>query len=200
MYAWLHGPGAVFRDPLPGSSNYLNAYDKAGRLLRAPKKSDKPAGTGQPGREEDKNSRSEEEQQETREEGRNAAGMLNTKGETPLPPESLEDLRPFPLNRDFRSEAVLSEELRNEIFRRVTEEGQNVRVVSASLNVTMERVAAVVRLKTIEQDWVKQVCMLSFVRVTFTVAVRKGSSYDETQKYNRLVLKTTTWLHHPFAL
>ena len=35
MFAWLKGPGKVFRQPLPGGTNYLSAYDKEGNLLRA---------------------------------------------------------------------------------------------------------------------------------------------------------------------
>ncbi|KAI5793211.1 eukaryotic mitochondrial regulator protein-domain-containing protein [Geopyxis carbonaria] len=61
---------------------------------------------------------------------------------------------PFPLNPHFRSAPVLSEELKNEIHRRVMA-GQSVRRVSAHFSVTMERVAAVVRLKEVEKQWVK---------------------------------------------
>ena len=39
MFRWLNGPGSVFRQPLPGSTNYLNAYDRTGRLLRAKNRS-----------------------------------------------------------------------------------------------------------------------------------------------------------------
>ncbi|KAL1957738.1 hypothetical protein VTO42DRAFT_5581 [Malbranchea cinnamomea] len=35
MFEWLNGPGAVFKNPLPGSTNYLSAYDRQGKLLRA---------------------------------------------------------------------------------------------------------------------------------------------------------------------
>lgn len=34
MFAWLEGPGESFRHPLPGSTNYLSAYDRRGKLLR----------------------------------------------------------------------------------------------------------------------------------------------------------------------
>ncbi|KAF2858956.1 hypothetical protein K470DRAFT_220214 [Piedraia hortae CBS 480.64] len=34
MRTWLKGPGKAFRDPLPGSTNYLGAYDKSGKLIR----------------------------------------------------------------------------------------------------------------------------------------------------------------------
>ena len=52
---------------------------------------------------------------------------------------------------------MLSEELRDEIYKRVVERGEDVRSVSASLQVEMGRVGAVVRLKTLEEDWVKEV-------------------------------------------
>lgn len=77
--------------------------------------------------------------------------------EVNIPPETVEDLRPFPLNTFFRSESVLSEALRDEVYRRVVEAGQTVREVSQALSITMERVAAVVRLKTIENDWTREV-------------------------------------------
>ena len=38
MFNWLNGPGAAFRNPLPGSTNYLNAYDPSGRLIRLTEK------------------------------------------------------------------------------------------------------------------------------------------------------------------
>jgi hypothetical protein len=38
MFAWLNGPGKVFRDPLPGSTNYLNAYTPDGKLVRVRQK------------------------------------------------------------------------------------------------------------------------------------------------------------------
>jgi hypothetical protein len=65
--------------------------------------------------------------------------------------------RPFPLNRDFVSESVLSEELREAIYLQVVEDKKTVRSVSSELNVSMERVGAVVRMKQMERDWLRQV-------------------------------------------
>jgi hypothetical protein len=70
--------------------------------------------------------------------------------------------RPFPLNPNFVSEPILSEELRSEIHRRVVDRKQSVRAVSVDLGVDMRRVAAVVRLVELEKRWKQQVCMLSF--------------------------------------
>ena len=64
---------------------------------------------------------------------------------------------PFPLNPAFHSHPVLSEALRTEIHRRVMVDKRSVRSVSAELGVSLERVAAVVRLKEVEKQWVAQV-------------------------------------------
>ncbi|KAF8429113.1 eukaryotic mitochondrial regulator protein-domain-containing protein [Tirmania nivea] len=62
---------------------------------------------------------------------------------------------PFPLNPVFPSTPVVSDELANEVYYRVVEAGKSVRMVSAELNVSLQRVAAIVRLKTIEKRWEK---------------------------------------------
>lgn len=73
-----------------------------------------------------------------------------------LPPETAEDLRPFPLNQWFRSQPVLSEELREAIYKRVQKEGATVSLASVEFGVSNERVGAVVRLKQMEKEWVAQ--------------------------------------------
>ena len=75
-----------------------------------------------------------------------------------FPPGFDTSLYPFPLNAYFRSQPVLSEELRQEIFERVVERGWSVREVSAAMGVSMERVAAVVRLGEVERRWESEVC------------------------------------------
>ncbi|EFR01423.1 hypothetical protein MGYG_04429 [Nannizzia gypsea CBS 118893] len=60
-------------------------------------------------------------------------------------------LQPFPLNRVFVSESVLSEELRNEIYTQVVEKGKSVRLVSVMFGVDMRRIGAVVRLVELEK-------------------------------------------------
>ena len=152
MFRWLNGPGAVFRDPLPGSTNYLNAYDPQGNLIRAraaPKSTngDGSKSTGEEGsldRPDAVLGRSQLDQ--------------NIASGKPIPRETADDLMPFPLNRQFRSQPVLSEELRDEIYRRIDQEKKSVRTVSAELGVEMQRVGAVFRLKTIENQWVQEVC------------------------------------------
>lgn len=76
-------------------------------------------------------------------------GKLLREGEDT--PESREDLRPFPLNQHFISESILSEDLRQEIWRRVQIEKKSVRTVSVELGVEMRRVGAVVRLVELER-------------------------------------------------
>lgn len=149
MWSWLNGPGAAFRSPLAGSTNYLGAYDKAGRLIRALDQPPARAAAQQEGAGDAGTAAESQQQQASR-----------VQGSGP-PPETLEDLRPFPLNPFFRSEAVLSEPLKNEIYKRVVAQGQTVREVSMALHVEMSRVAAVVRLKTVEQEWLRQASSFS---------------------------------------
>ncbi|KAL8809023.1 MAG: hypothetical protein Q9200_003801 [Gallowayella weberi] len=149
MYRWLNGPGAAFRDPLPGSTNYLNAYDPQGNLIRAKAGPTTTSGT-------------QSGSKTTGEEGDldlGTGGNLldqNVAGGKPIPKETVDDLVPFPLNRSFRSQPVLSEELRDEIYRRISKEGKSVRTVSDELKVEMRRVGAVFRLKTIENQWIQE--------------------------------------------
>ncbi|KAI3534696.1 hypothetical protein CABS01_12952 [Colletotrichum abscissum] len=64
--------------------------------------------------------------------------------------------QPFPMNPFFRSEPVLSERLRDEVYRRVTVAKQSLKLVSAELGIDVRRVAAVVRMKEIEKQWVTE--------------------------------------------
>ncbi|ERF72218.1 hypothetical protein EPUS_02105 [Endocarpon pusillum Z07020] len=64
-----------------------------------------------------------------------------------------EPRRPFPLNEHFFSQPILSEELREEIWRRVKVDKKSIRNVSVELGVEMRRVGAVVRLQELEKQW-----------------------------------------------
>ena len=140
MFNWLNGPGAAFRHSLPGSTNYLNAYDESGHLIRATQKE-----------------RPKNEDSEDLSEDRTPSFEKNIQGEKAIPRETLDDLMPFPMNRQFRSEPVLSEELKDEIYRMWKEEGKSVRRISSDMQVEMRRVGAVIRLKSVEKDWIEQV-------------------------------------------
>jgi len=166
MWAWLNGPGKVFREPRKGSTNYLGAYDRAGRLIRENDslQQQRKAETSQT------SDGAAAEDERTAEAGGRDGLKGTQQGDKPprqpeTPPETLEDLVPFPLNKFFHSQAVLSDELKDEIYRRVTQ-GTTVREVSMALHVEMSRVAAVVRLKTVEQNWLRDVSPLSFPQST----------------------------------
>lgn len=83
---------------------------------------------------------------------------------------------PFPLNAYFRSQPVLSEEFRKEIYERVVDRGWSVREVSAAMGVSMERVGAVVRLGEVEQRWQKEVRYIFFL--FYTPLFLKSLSFD----------------------
>jgi len=163
MFRWLNGPGNVFRHPLPGSTNYLNAYDRSGNLLRV-----RDSAAGKENEDKDKDENEEDEDDASLEIDDAASTARKGKGKkrpsiermmngVPLPKETTEDLMPYPMNRQFRSQAVLSEELKDAIWKRVMDDGKSIRDVSATLGVEMKRVAAVVRLKAVEMEWEKQV-------------------------------------------
>lgn len=131
-------------NPLNGSTNYLGAYNAQGQLKRVVEAA------------------TEAERKKKKKEGKaNEPAKDNTleesgegkefKGE--IPSETTRDLQPFPLNRNFVSQPVLSDELREEIWKRIMKDGKSVREVSAELAVEMSRVGAVVRLKEIEKEW-----------------------------------------------
>src|SRR4051812_48669420 len=100
LFRWLNKVGVNFENPAEGSTNYLSAYTAEGVLRRSLV--------------DDKGGDSKD---------------TSNKGKV-LPPEKASDLRPFPLNRDFRSQPVLSEELREAIWERIIREGKSVRDVS----------------------------------------------------------------------
>lgn len=172
MFAWLNGPGKVFKDPLPNSTNYLSAYDREGNLLRMKRAE----------QQKELNDRELDEDEETLQSqdldnGMSEAEVLQRSSERQqkrmeqedldlregIPRERQSDLRPYPLNANFQSQPVLSEELRERIYELVVDEGIDIKSVSGTFGVDIRRVAAVVRLKTIEKQWLEAVsCTLRF--------------------------------------
>ena len=144
LFAWLRGPGQNFQYPLPNSTNYLSAYDRRGNLLREAEGSATPKTAPNPDNPSD------------------AAleAAADAQKEKKLGKETKEDLRPFPLNQHFLSESVLSEPLRQEIWKRVKVDGKSVRTVSVELGVEMRRVGAVVRLVEVERRMRADVSLL----------------------------------------
>ncbi|KAI0548468.1 eukaryotic mitochondrial regulator protein-domain-containing protein [Xylaria curta] len=63
-------------------------------------------------------------------------------------------LQPFPLNPHFKSHKVLDEKARELIWEKVMRDGETIKAVSAEFGVDIRRVAAVVRLKEVEKDWI----------------------------------------------
>lgn len=123
MFTWINTKGLNFEEHVEGDTNYLTDYDISGVRLT-----------------EDKYDR----------EGEEAEGQRSgRRGEKARPKQRM----PFPLNKHFISHPILSEELREEIWRRVTAEKKSVRIVSVELGVEMRRVGAVVRLMEIEKQW-----------------------------------------------
>jgi hypothetical protein len=161
LFQWLSLTGVNFYNPASGSTNYLSAYTADGALRRSANQS-----------EDMKDGKNEEK---------------GEPGQKKIPPETGRDLRPFPLNRDFRSERVLSEELREKIWESVMIEGKSVRDVSAQFSVEMSRVGAVVRLMEIEKEWKRIVSQLASISLP---------QLHDDYKQNRLVFKTTTWLQN----
>lgn len=190
MFRWLNGPGNVFRQPLPGSTNYLNAYDRSGNLLRVDNaKVAQGRKSGNEKKDKDDGEDTEIDLETSSVKTKNAqrpSPEARMRG-APLPKETREDLMPFPMNREFRSQSVLSEQLKDAIYRKVIEQGKSVRDVSATLGVEMRRVAAVVRLKAVEKEWEEQVCSPFFFFYRCCRYWRK-----RMRKQFRLVLKTST--------
>jgi hypothetical protein len=165
-------------NPLNGSTNYLGAYNAQGQLKRVVEAATEAEKKKKQEDDKAKNS-AKSSAPEPEDEDKEFKGKI--------PPETTRDLQPFPLNRSFVSQPVLSDEIREEIWKKVMQDGKSVRQVSAELTVEMSRVGAVVRLKEIEKEWEQTVC--------FTGFFVSPHLYDDLLK-NRLVFKTTTWLQN----
>lgn len=205
FYEWLNGPGKQLKEPLPASTNYLGAYDKYGNLVRAgpgyQRGAAKPQEPGEKKLTENTNEAAASTEETKTPEGQESLETLedaarkeqaekkdDKQDDSVLPPETQEDLRPFPLNQYFRSQPVLSEELREAIYQRVKRDGATVSLASVEFGVSNERVGAVVRLKQMEKEWIAQVC--------FHVLLYPLPANDMMRHYKiRLVFRTTTWLH-----
>lgn len=176
FYEWLNGPGKQLKEPLPSSTNYLGAYDKYGNLVRAgpgyQRGAAKPKESGATKLTETTNEAATSTEETKSPEGQESLEALEDaarqeqaeekdekQDDSVLPPETQEDLRPFPLNSYFRSQPVLSEDLREAIYQRVKRDGATVSLASVEFGVSNERVGAVVRLKQMEKEWVAQVCL-----------------------------------------
>jgi len=137
MYAWLCGPGKNFLHASPGATNYLGMYRFMG------------GGGGLVNRRlEQRNRRA----QQRGDGDTDAAVQQNDQDE----PQSW--LSPFPLNKAFFSQPVLSDALKEEIYTRAVEDEEPLSSISVALDVDVRRVAAVIRMKMIEIKWQSEVC------------------------------------------
>jgi len=141
LFRWLQTVGQNFANPLESSTNYLSAYNTLGQLKRVVAAAkDNERAKGQTG-------------SSISADGSKNSSPDGGKASTEIPPESIRDLKPFPLNGAFISQPVLGGMVKEEIWFRIMIEGKSVREVSAELGVEMARVGAVVRLKEIEKEW-----------------------------------------------
>ena len=193
FYAWVQRVGRNFLKPAKSGTNYVTCYDDSGQLMREKDAKDRKSRTKREASKDTKaKSKEEEGEQEEAQEAEAAkeqdsiyeedpefrgqdedeepsirSGARRTKkseGKDDGMELRNEDLQPFPQNPVFRSESVLSPEMRDEIYARVMARGKTVRQVSQEMQVEMRRVAAVVRMKTMEQNWIKDVSLL-FLRL-----------------------------------
>jgi len=164
MFAWLNGPGRKLRAPFPGSTNYLGAYNKSGvrrsKNVRAGQK-------GQSGDNEQKQEQEPEQEEDEDNDSDEAATDKSSRKDDPVgerhfqpnrDPSKASELKPYPLNEYFISQPVLSEQLRDKIYEDVVEKGSTVTQASITWQVDIRRVAAVVRLKAVEKQWIEEVC------------------------------------------
>lgn len=186
----MNGPGKVFLEPLPGSTNYMSAYDQYGKLLRTRGQEDKDAAPEgeQKALEEGKQDEAQPGEQDL--EKLDAAAVAEKeateatkkqlsreeRSKSSIPPETQFDFYPFPMNQQFKSQPVLSEELRDAIWKRVMRDGVSLPTVSVEFGVSNERVGAVVRLMQMEKEWIAQVSLRYFLLPSAT------QCNDETQK------------------
>jgi Eukaryotic mitochondrial regulator protein len=135
MFGWLNTRGKNFQEPFQGSTNYLTDYSSSGFRHDHGQEDLGSRGSATSGREGESRQRAESSRQR-------------------LP-------QPFPLNEFFVSRPILSEQLREEIWRRVKVDKKSIRNVSVELGVEMRRVGAVVRLIEVEKQWRAEVSLVN---------------------------------------
>ncbi|KAH7308540.1 eukaryotic mitochondrial regulator protein-domain-containing protein [Stachybotrys elegans] len=89
--------------------------------------------------------------------------------------------QPFPNNPLFRSQSVLSDMLKDVIYTRVVEEGQPLKVVSAELGVDVRRVAAVIRLREVENQFKAEGKKLATPYAKAVMKMLPKTHYDENE-------------------
>lgn len=74
-------------------------------------------------------------------------------------PEYVETSNPFINNPSFKVARVLNERARELVWQKVIRDGETIKGVAAEYGIDIRRVAAVIRLKEVEKDWEKKVCV-----------------------------------------
>ncbi|KAG4434493.1 hypothetical protein IFR05_010036 [Cadophora sp. M221] len=177
LFRWLQTNGTNFLNPREDSTNYLTAYNNLGQLKRVV------VAAADKEREEAKKREEAKDGPGASAENAGASKDSDSDGETKapkVPPESIRDLRPFPLNVAFTSPPVLGGMLKEEIWFRIMVEGKSVREVSAELGVEMARVGAVVRLKEIEKEWERIIAVSKMLPKTMLSTPGKKQYAHET--------------------
>ncbi|KAF7551429.1 hypothetical protein G7Z17_g5001 [Cylindrodendrum hubeiense] len=90
--------------------------------------------------------------------------------------------QPFPLNPLFRSQPVLDDTTRELIWEKVTVRGDSIKAVSAEMGVDVRRVAAVVRLKEVERQWVTDGKKLATPYAKAVMKMLPKTSYREGEE------------------
>ncbi|KAI9726963.1 MAG: hypothetical protein M1828_000311 [Chrysothrix sp. TS-e1954] len=172
FYNWVQKVGKNFATPQQGGTNYVTCYDREGKLIRdveAKAREQEVKEIAAENADPERKKRVDEDDESVYDEdsdvGEDELGAKASakrarsgkkEGEEKKVNKRKEDLQPFPHNREFRSEPILSTAMRDEIYSRIMEKGKTIRQVSQEMQVEMKRVGAVVRMKTMEQDWIKE--------------------------------------------
>lgn len=90
--------------------------------------------------------------------------------------------QPFPQNPLFRSQPVLDDPTRDLIWQKVMERGESLKSISAEMGVDVRRVAAVVRLKEVEKQWVQDGKKLAVPYAKAVMSMLPTTSYREGEK------------------
>lgn len=148
MFSWLNSRGQNFIDPVGQNTNYLTDYDRDGSR-----------------REDEERPRFNAADEEA--DGRERERASRKRPKTP-----------FPLNDHFVSQPILSEKLREEIWRRVTVDKKSIRNVSVELGVEMRRVGAVVRLLEVEKQWRAEVSSQNRLLLPVPISCDEQPKFD----------------------
>ncbi|KAK6505667.1 hypothetical protein TWF481_007559 [Arthrobotrys musiformis] len=103
-------------------------------------------------------------------------------------------ISPFPTNPSFKAHPVISTEFREQIYLRMKAD-RSVRRISAELNCELERVAAVIRLKEIENRWIAEnrpLCTEMQKRVHAMMRVTQYTPFPQHESITDLRIHSAT--------